>query len=62
MSSRVVDEETPLLHAHHEQKKARTPMPWRQFSIILLLQFAEPLTSQVIAPFAPEVCPRSLPL
>ena len=58
MSSQAVDEETPLLR---EQKKARTPLPWRQFSIILLLQLAEPLTSQVIAPFAPEVCPCLLP-
>lgn len=59
MSSRAVDEETPLLQAQ-EQKKRRTPLPWRQFSIILFLQLAEPLTSQVIAPFAPQVCPRCL--
>ena len=58
MSSQAVDEETPLLR---EQKKVRTPLPWRQLSIILLLQLAEPLTSQVIAPFAPEVRPCSLP-
>ena len=61
MSSRAVDEETPLLH-DREQKKGRTQMPWRQVSIILFLQFAEPLAAQVIAPFAPEVRPRSLPL
>ena len=33
-----------------------TPVPWRQFSIVLFLQLAEPLTSQVIYPFLPEVC------
>jgi hypothetical protein len=55
MSQQQVDEETPLLQSV-QQKKARTPLPWRQFSIILFLQLAEPLTSQVIAPFAPQVC------
>ena len=53
------DEETPLLHgeqhqnAHHKRHHAR--IPWGQFTIILILQLAEPLTSQVIYPFAPEV-------
>ena len=28
----------------------KTPLPWAQFSIILFLQLAGPLTSQVIAP------------
>lgn len=60
MSSQAVDEETPLLQAQ-KQKKGRTPLPWRQFSIILFLQLSEPLTSQVIAPFAPQVCPGCLP-
>ncbi|KAF9234231.1 MFS multidrug-resistance DHA1 sub-family [Melanogaster broomeanus] len=53
-SSRTVDEETPLLQAP-QQKKGRTPLPLRQFSIILFLQLSEPLTSQVIAPFAPQL-------
>ncbi|KAH7928063.1 MFS general substrate transporter [Leucogyrophana mollusca] len=53
MSSQHVDEETPLLQP--EQPVKRTPMPWRQFSIILFLQLAEPLTSQVISPFAPQL-------
>ncbi|KAG2145386.1 major facilitator superfamily domain-containing protein [Suillus bovinus] len=53
MSQQQVDEETPLLPV--QQKKARTPLPWRQFSIILFLQLAEPLTSQVISPFAPQL-------
>lgn len=56
MSSQLVDEETPLLQAQDKQKTGRTPLPWRQFALILLLQLAEPLTSQVIAPFAPQVC------
>lgn len=30
-------------------------MPWRQFGIILFLQLAEPLTSQVISPLAPQL-------
>ena len=32
-----------------EQTK-KTPLPWAQFSIILFLELAEPLTSQVIYP------------
>jgi hypothetical protein len=56
MSSQAGDEETPLLQAQ-KRKTGRTPLPWRQFSIILFLQLSEPLTSQVIAPFAPQVCP-----
>ncbi|KAI6098251.1 major facilitator superfamily domain-containing protein [Pisolithus croceorrhizus] len=56
----VPDEETPLLQTpsgvqHKSQKAARTPLPWRQFSILLLLQLSEPLTSQVIAPFLPQL-------
>ncbi|KAG1847836.1 major facilitator superfamily domain-containing protein [Suillus subalutaceus] len=54
MSQQQLDEETPLLPPL-QQKKARTPLPWRQFSIILFLQVAEPLSSQVIAPFAPQL-------
>ncbi|PFH51111.1 hypothetical protein AMATHDRAFT_59848 [Amanita thiersii Skay4041] len=49
-----VDEETPLLPSQ-QIKDAPTPLPWFQFSIVLLLQLAEPLTSQVIHPFAPEL-------
>ncbi|KAI6006602.1 major facilitator superfamily domain-containing protein [Pisolithus orientalis] len=52
--ARTVDEETPLLH-DHQQKHGRTPLPWRQFTIILFLQLAEPLTSQLISPFAPQL-------
>lgn len=44
------DEETPLL-----PKKPPTALPWRQLSIILFLQLTEPLTSQVISPFTPQL-------
>ncbi|KAF8344729.1 major facilitator superfamily domain-containing protein [Amanita rubescens] len=32
-------------------KKKRTPLPWKQLSIVYLIQFAEPITSSVIFPF-----------
>lgn len=56
----VPDEETPLLQTqsgvqHKSPKATRTPLPWRQFSILILLQLSEPLTSQVIAPFLPQL-------
>ncbi|KAF9065831.1 major facilitator superfamily domain-containing protein [Rhodocollybia butyracea] len=44
-----IDEETPLL------SRKRTPLPWAQFTIVLFLQLAEPLTSQVIYPFLPQL-------
>jgi hypothetical protein len=46
------DEETPLLSSKSTPKK--NPVPWAQVSILLFLQLAEPLTSQVIYPFTPE--------
>ena len=49
------DEETPLLSSDRGSKKPSTPVPWSQVGILLVLQLAEPLTSQVIYPFAPEV-------
>lgn len=49
-----IDEETPLLAGNG--KKQATPLPWFQLTIVLFLQLAEPLTSNVIFPFAPEVC------
>ncbi|KAG1735527.1 major facilitator superfamily domain-containing protein [Suillus lakei] len=62
MSLETADEETPLLHANDcvevQQKPpiaGKTPLPWRQFSIILSLQILEPMTSQVISPFAPQL-------
>ncbi|KDQ59075.1 hypothetical protein JAAARDRAFT_192627 [Jaapia argillacea MUCL 33604] len=54
MSSSHIDEESPLL-APEQRKKKRTPLPWAQFSIVLFLQLAEPLTGQVISPFAPDL-------
>lgn len=52
---RSSDEETPLLHDQQRAKPTKTPIPWAQLSILLVLQLAEPLTSQVISPFAPDV-------
>ncbi|KAF9035152.1 member of major facilitator superfamily multidrug-resistance, DHA1 sub-family [Panaeolus papilionaceus] len=49
----TVDEETPLLRENAKPKV--TPLPWAQYSILLLVQLAEPLTSQVIYPFAPQL-------
>ncbi|KAH9481794.1 Major facilitator-type transporter psiT2 [Psilocybe cubensis] len=50
---RTVDEETPLLA--ESTTKQSTPLPWPQFSILLVLQLAEPLTSNVISPFTPQL-------
>ncbi|KAF5359319.1 hypothetical protein D9756_003039 [Leucocoprinus leucothites] len=46
------DEETPLLQTPLKQ---RTPLPWFQFTLVLFLQLGEPLTSQVIYPFVPQL-------
>ncbi|TCD70201.1 hypothetical protein EIP91_004381 [Steccherinum ochraceum] len=54
MTATTHDEETPLL-PQQQRKKKITPLPWGQFSILLILQLAEPLTSQVISPFAPQL-------
>jgi MFS family permease len=48
------DEETPLLSSEPVTKDLVTPIPWAQLWVLLILQLAEPLTSQVIYPFAPE--------
>jgi hypothetical protein len=48
------DEETPLLSPELTPKKPPKPIPWAQVWILLVLQLAEPLTSQVIYPFTPE--------
>ena len=39
--------------------KKETPLDWWQFSLILFLQLAEALTSQVINPFVPQVSSSS---
>ena len=46
------DENTPLLPS----KQRRTPLPWLQISILLLLQICEPICSQSIYPYINEVC------
>lgn len=48
-------EDTPLLSSGSTLQKPPTPVPWAQVWILLVLQLAEPLTSQVIYPFTPEV-------
>ncbi|KAI6010771.1 major facilitator superfamily domain-containing protein [Pisolithus orientalis] len=60
MYPQEVDEETPLIPTPNDArdgspKVTRTPLPWKQFFIVLLLQLSEPLTSQVIAPFLPQL-------
>lgn len=42
-------------HTKHSDKTKETPIPWAQFSLVLFLQLAEPLTSQVIYPFIPQL-------
>ncbi|KAG1876636.1 MFS multidrug-resistance DHA1 sub-family [Suillus subalutaceus] len=56
-TSQQLDEETPLLRSEGNAlaKKPQTPLPWRQFSMVLVSQIAEPMTSQVISPFAPQL-------
>ncbi|KAF9522055.1 member of major facilitator superfamily multidrug-resistance, DHA1 sub-family [Crepidotus variabilis] len=51
MPRSLYDEETPLLHGDTQF----TPLPWFQFSLVLLVKFAEPLTAQVISPFTPQL-------
>ncbi|KAI9573797.1 major facilitator superfamily domain-containing protein [Boletus coccyginus] len=56
-----MDEETPLLAVQSQNSQQnnpgtqKTPLPWRQLSILLLLSVSEPITSQVIAPFLPQL-------
>lgn len=57
MTLRTADEETPLLE---QRKKAPTPLPWSQFSVVLFQQLAEPLALNVVSPFAPQVCVYNL--
>lgn len=48
------DETTALLPA--KEPKPVTPLPTLQIGILLLLQLAEPITSQCIYPFINQVC------
>ncbi|KDR79075.1 hypothetical protein GALMADRAFT_64308, partial [Galerina marginata CBS 339.88] len=53
LMSAQVDEEAESLLTY--RTKQPTPLPWFQFSLVLFLQLAEPLTANVISPFAPEL-------
>ncbi|KAG1814971.1 major facilitator superfamily domain-containing protein, partial [Suillus variegatus] len=48
------DEETPLLQ-RPEQPTAKTPLPWDQFWILLLLEMPDFLSSGTLAPFIPQL-------
>lgn len=48
-------ERTPLLLSGRPEPSKPTPIPWAQFSIVLVIQLAEPLTYTVMYPFAPQV-------
>ncbi|KAG2106645.1 major facilitator superfamily domain-containing protein [Suillus discolor] len=48
------DEETPLLQ-RSEQPKAKTPLPWDQLWILLLLETPEFLSSRTLTPFIPQL-------
>jgi hypothetical protein len=55
-----VDPETQPLLSHPDRPildiaAQSTPLPRLQLFIVLFLQLTEPLTSQVIYPFAPQV-------
>jgi hypothetical protein len=49
----MIDEQTALLPTRSVEKP--TPLPRLQLSILLLLQLAEPITSQCIQPFINQV-------
>lgn len=53
------DEREPLLTPRHDLERVDTdrvtPLPKGKVSILLLLQLAEPMTSQVIYPFINQV-------
>lgn len=53
-----IHEGTPLLSSSSGNK--RTPIPWGQLSIIILLELVEPICLLVIAPFGPQVGQMSL--
>ncbi|KAG1786377.1 major facilitator superfamily domain-containing protein [Suillus plorans] len=48
------DEEAPLMQ-QPEQPTARTPLPWDQFWILLLLEMPDFLSSRTLAPFIPQL-------
>ncbi|THH30966.1 hypothetical protein EUX98_g3224 [Antrodiella citrinella] len=46
-----IDEQSPLLPSQREKKERVTPLPMVQMGTLMLLQLAEPITSQCIYPF-----------
>ncbi|KAG2146252.1 major facilitator superfamily domain-containing protein [Suillus clintonianus] len=48
------DEETPLLQ-QPKQSMVKTPLPWDQFWIILVLQFSDSLVFETLSPFTPQL-------
>ncbi|KAG5721671.1 hypothetical protein E4T56_gene13900 [Termitomyces sp. T112] len=52
MQNPSVNEETPLLLS---PSHGTAPIPWSQFSIVLWIQLVEPLSTQVISPFARQL-------
>ena len=54
-----IDEQTPLMApdpSGEEKKERTTPLPKVQLATLMLLQLAEPITSQCIYPFINQVC------
>ncbi|KAG1819413.1 major facilitator superfamily domain-containing protein [Suillus variegatus] len=51
------DEETPFLQRSDspEQPTAKTPLPWDQFWLLLLLEIPDFLSSRTLAPFIPQL-------
>jgi hypothetical protein len=49
-ASNISGKSNPGQGSDRSEVAKKTPLPWAQFSIILFLQLAEPLTSQVISP------------
>lgn len=49
------NEETSLLLQQEQLITAKTPLPWDQFWIILVLHFSQSLVFKTLAPFIPQV-------
>ena len=65
MADSRLNEETPLLRSaddpsvvvRKESREVITPLPKLQIAVLLFIQIAEPICSQSIYPFAPQVIP-----
>ncbi|KAG1848471.1 major facilitator superfamily domain-containing protein [Suillus subluteus] len=55
MIPRQDNEETPLLQQPEQPMAPKTPLPWDQFWIILVLHFSHPLVFKTLAPFTPQL-------